>query len=535
MLNKNEMITGLSLCMLALPAYSQEGKDPLIALEQDKKYQAQNEIKTTGFEGSLKRANAIKRHADQVIDAISAEDLGKLPDPNISDALQRVTGVQLSRQDNAGREVSVRGLSSAFTQVTVNGVGVVNGVQADDSDGLDLGLFGADLAHSLEVIKTPQANQVEGGIGGTVNIQTLKPFNIKGKHLAAGRVRANYESLRGEASPQLSLHLGQRFTRRFGALLGVQAGNRKYRRDAYQDDGSGGFSTFDNNGESVFFPERSRLRYNNLEDDSHTVNLTLQYHPIEVLDLYMDIVSARDVRRRTFSNIEVNWEDSMRIPGADVIDENNTLVGASFSDVTLVADSNIRRDTERLDIYTLGFDLLASERIDVQGKISFSSNSVDEVTEGSSEVIVNNFDPTPGDSSDTALGYRLSGGGAGFAFVNPANINLGDPALYQTGDRRFGVGGDFDLFDHEQLALELDANYYLFESVFDELEFGLRWFNRTEERRRPGERFTGDVNDFQAFFDNPGTSPGDFGDSLSIPGFVAFPVVDANGIYRCSK
>ena len=176
----------------------------------------------TGYRASLLRASEMKKNANQVVDAVSAEDIGKLPDPTVADALQRITGIQLTRQDNEGREVSVRGLSSFFTKVTMNGVGIAPGTAADDSDGLDVGLLPADLISSLEVFKSPTAKQVEGGVGGTVNIRTARPLELDRHSLYTGRLRMNYEPLQGSATPDASIQIARVINEDFGILFGFK-------------------------------------------------------------------------------------------------------------------------------------------------------------------------------------------------------------------------------------------------------------------------------------------------------------------------
>ncbi|MCY3933368.1 MAG: TonB-dependent receptor [Acidobacteria bacterium] len=485
------------------------------------------EITVVGFAGALQRAAAIKRSANQIVDAISAEDIGKLPDPNIADALQRVTGVQLRRQDNAGREVSLRGLSSFFTKVTVNGIGVVPGAAADDSAGLDIGVLGADLGTALEVYKTPTAKQVEGAVGGTVNVRTARP--LEQDAVITGRLRANYEPLEGGLTPVGSVGIGRTFGNEFGLILDVYSGTRAYRRDAYHDDRSGGFrSGFgDVNGDGIddLYPDKSRTRYNEREDDDSTYNLSMQWRPAERVTFSLDATASEKDKFRQYSQNEIRWHSSELVPGTAVVDGNNTIVEAQFSELRFLSRSSVRRDGEELGIYNLGAEYTLGDRLFGTGSISFTSNVVEERTQGNAVIEIRGFELPDGQF----FGYRLSGGDAGFSFINPGGFDLSDPAHYQVPGRRlsFNPGGNFDFYDHEQTAVQKDFTLDMGSGFWNTLDFGARWFSRREERVRPGHEFTGDVDDLLEFYNDPERSPSDYGDLLGIGGFDPFVYPDS--------
>jgi TonB-dependent receptor len=150
------------------------------------------EVVVTGLRGSLKAARDIKRDAIGVVDAISAEDIGKFPDANLSESLQRITGLSINRRDGEGALVTARGFGAQFNMVTLNG----RTMPAADAfggggDGNDGGVTGqtrafnfANLASEgisgIEVYKTGKANIATGGIGATVNVLTARPFDNDG-------------------------------------------------------------------------------------------------------------------------------------------------------------------------------------------------------------------------------------------------------------------------------------------------------------------------------------------------------------------
>lgn len=167
---------GVSLAALALaPALAQNAATEEPILE---------EIIVTGMRASLEQAVDIKRDALQVMDVITASDVGKLPDVNIAEALQRVTGVQITRVFGEGQSVSVRGLQQVRVEVdgrTLLGWSARLSPPENDQLGRSSGLDSvpSSLFGKLAVYKTPLASQAEGGLGGTVNLTTPKPLSFK--------------------------------------------------------------------------------------------------------------------------------------------------------------------------------------------------------------------------------------------------------------------------------------------------------------------------------------------------------------------
>lgn len=167
---------GVSLAALTIaPAVAQNAGTEQPILE---------EIIVTGLRASLEQAVDIKRDAPQVMDVITASDVGKLPDINVAEALQRVTGVQITRVFGEGQSVSVRGLQQVRVEVdgrTLLGWSARLSPPENDQLGRSSGLDSvpSSLFGKLAVYKTPLASQAEGGLGGTVNLTTPKPLSFK--------------------------------------------------------------------------------------------------------------------------------------------------------------------------------------------------------------------------------------------------------------------------------------------------------------------------------------------------------------------
>jgi TonB-dependent receptor len=183
---------------------------------QDQGSEELEEVVVTGMRGSLKQSMEIKRDSIGVVDAITAEDIGKFPDTNLAESLQRIPGVSIDRQNGEGSQVTVRGFGPAYNLVTLNGRTVptaeVNlyGSQSSYSGGqgrsFDFSNIAAEAVSALEVYKTGQALLPSGGIGATINVKTRRPFDTPGTQASFG-VKALSDTSNEEGSditPEIS-------------------------------------------------------------------------------------------------------------------------------------------------------------------------------------------------------------------------------------------------------------------------------------------------------------------------------------------
>src|SRR5512138_1152939 len=158
------------------------------AFAQEQAMEELEEIVVTGLRGSLKASMDIKRDAIGVVDAISAEDIGKFPDANLSEALQRITGISIDRRNGEGALVTARGFGAQYNMVTLNGRTMPTADAFAGGNSGDGGIAGqsrafnfANLASesisAIEVYKTGRADITTGGIGATLNVRTARPFD----------------------------------------------------------------------------------------------------------------------------------------------------------------------------------------------------------------------------------------------------------------------------------------------------------------------------------------------------------------------
>jgi iron complex outermembrane receptor protein len=189
-----------------------------------------NEIVVTGYRASLQQSLDIKRNSDGIVDAISAEDIGKFPDSNLATAMERIPGVTISRQAVAltgtggtssgggSTQVTVRGFGPQFNETLFDGRQVPTAI-GNTTRGFDFGSVGSDFVGQLDVLKTPDATLSSGSIGATINIKYPKPFDHPGMQLA-GSASADDSSGENKVKPNVGILFSDTFADdRFGILI----------------------------------------------------------------------------------------------------------------------------------------------------------------------------------------------------------------------------------------------------------------------------------------------------------------------------
>ena len=299
-------------------------------------------IVVTGIRASLQQSRDIKKNATGVVDAISAEQIGKFPDTNLAESLQRIPGVTIERRNGEGNYVTVRGFGPQFNLVTVNGrqlattdVNTVGGDQNVDfnqpnSRAFDFSNLASDGVSRLEVYKTGRAANASGGIGATINIVTVRPLDgpagLRGSVGAKGQWDTSVDGFHvtPEASGVLSW---SNDARTFGVSVFGAYQKRKFAAASstvndwnvltYQDflNGVGGMyspgNTVVNNAPSdpnefISVANDSRYHYSKSERETINGSATVQFRPIETLTFTADALYARNKVNEARSD-QTNW------------------------------------------------------------------------------------------------------------------------------------------------------------------------------------------------------------------------------------
>jgi len=223
----------LSLLSLSVAAVMAQAAETTAPVESE-------EIIVTGYKGSLQSATNAKRASTSMVESVFAEDIGKFADSNIAEAVNRIPGIQISRDVfGDGVNVSIRGLGSSFTKVTLNDsqIAVASAGSVDSQNQnreLDLNLFPTELFTRFDVRKTPTASMLEGGVAGVVNIRNARPFDNKESGFqSVVNVQGVYTEINEKTSPKLSA-VASWTNDTFGVLGGISVYNKHLTTKGYE-------------------------------------------------------------------------------------------------------------------------------------------------------------------------------------------------------------------------------------------------------------------------------------------------------------
>jgi TonB-dependent receptor len=240
-----------------------------------------NAIVVTGLRRALQSARNVKRNSDQVVDAIVASDIGKLPDIAVSDTAARIPGIQVTRERGEADRVLLRGLDRNFYTTTYNSRDIFTA----ETRSVALQDFPSGAIAALEAFKTSTANLIEPGIAGLVNVRSRRPFDFKGFEIN-GSVWAMYPRQSRDLTPNGNIMITNRWNvgdGEMGALLNFSHTKLHYRdsiiANAYF------VAPGPDNGR---FPDWPFIEYNEATRTRPSLNGAVQWRPSPDLELYVE-------------------------------------------------------------------------------------------------------------------------------------------------------------------------------------------------------------------------------------------------------
>jgi iron complex outermembrane recepter protein len=271
--------------------------------------QSEEDIVVSGIRASLEAAADVKRDADQVVDVITAEDVGTLPDANVAEALQRVTGVQITRVFGEGQAVNIRGLQQVRVEVdgrTLLGWSARVSPPENDNLGRSSGLDAvpSSLFGRLEVRKSPLASQAEGGLGGTVNLVTPRPFDYRNT-TTLFRVTGTYSDAADVIEPSVTGLFTTTFADdRIGILI---AGEYQKRTSSLQlFERNNWFNVLNGGTTTVLAPRLLQFENTDIDRSRFGLNGSIQFRATPELTITADGLYSRQEANRTNQFIAYN-------------------------------------------------------------------------------------------------------------------------------------------------------------------------------------------------------------------------------------
>jgi iron complex outermembrane receptor protein len=337
------------------------------------------EVLVTGIRASLRESLEVKRESQTVVDVITSEDVGKFPDKNVAEALQRVSGVSISREFGEGERVSIRGTAPNLNRTQLNGHSIATADwfvldQLSATRSFNYLMLPTEVIGQTEVIKGSQADIEEGGIGGTVNIKTRNPLDLPDTTFTAS-LQGSYTELADTTDPQVgALFSWRNDAETVGVLVAGIYQERNLRRDGIEFLGYSDRVITDQGGATVAVPDLLGSALFEQQRVRTGANFGLQFRPTEALDINITGLYSK-LEADNFNHNYMAWFSNMFGAGEQPTNtrvEDGTLVGGAFANSAtgwgVVYDAILRdaeTETKSIDL-DLSFD--ATESLTLHGK-----------------------------------------------------------------------------------------------------------------------------------------------------------------------
>lgn len=501
------------------PAFAQSESE----VSEQPATQSETQIVVTGFRQSFSESLEAKKTANQVIDVITAEDIGQFPDQNVTEALQRIAGVSIQRNNGEGELVSIRGLDPIFTRVEIDGRTTT--ITADSSNperSAVLSPLVSDLYNSIEVVKSPTAADVEGGIGGTVRLNTPSPLDI-GETTIAVEAGVNYSEYRESWEPSALAFYADTFANGTLGILAILSYEEQSRRvDLFQNNpyftiGAGDLDDDSDPAQLALVggavTDRSRQEQRDGDRSRLNASLKVEYEPNDDVNLLLNGFFARDERDEDRSRIQAQWG------------RGNVTGGTLGADGVTLDTATFRR--HRVDINT--FNRIATiDSYGITGEAEFTPNDWTlnfTANYGKSEEDYDEYVAQSRINRDSAGGYDITGDPRfPILFTDAANLALADVDVRS-------LNFEQRIISLEEYSGEADFAYEIASPFVDSLQFGSRYSNSRFDRlqgviQSPGGLTLADAPDANYVVD--GTFGRGFGNNL----LGAWPSVNPRTFYE---
>lgn len=330
--------SAIALVSFAAPsAFSQESDTTQVGDEDD---MMMDQVVVTGIKGSIGKSINDKRFADQIVDTINAEDIGKSTDQNIAEAMNRVSGVSISTVDGEGSQVSIRGSGPSQNVITLNGA-VLGSTGFNQS--VDLSQYSADILSKIEIVKTPSADDEEGSLGGLVNLTTRKPLDLD-DNIRTITAQGRFNEFSKDNDYKISGTVSHKFfDDRFGVIISAVDETNSLRRDqvehrawdtfrsfnAQDQDGNVYTSdSYDANNAAIYGLAPRQIGYGVFEGsrDRQALDIAAQWQVTDRTDITLNGSFARQDIDNTFNEHTVRANDQTRTPNfisPDIVGDYN--------------------------------------------------------------------------------------------------------------------------------------------------------------------------------------------------------------------
>lgn len=444
-------------------------------------------ITVTGIRAGIEGAISVKRDSTSIVEAITAEDIGKLPDVSIAESIGRLPGLAAQRVAGRAQVISVRGLSPDFSTTTLNGREMVS---TGDNRSVEFDQYPSELVSGVTVYKTPDAGLIGQGLSGTIDMQTVRPLSYGGSAAIVG-IRGQRNSLGSAANQDATgsryniSYIDQFADNTFGVALGFS-----YSDTPIQENQVGLYEPWQAIGDNwrpgvpagTFYSDGIKALRRTGNQTRTGLMATLQYRPSNAWTSTLDMFHSSAEQTDTANQLEVHIGDYNGGFGRlavtnPVINGNNTFTGGTMGNVYPLVRGMYNRREDEINAFGWNNDFTVGQAR-IVADIGWSRAKRDELN------LENNTQMLPAPQLDT---LQLQIRNNGFSQLNPGLDYSNPDSLFLT-NTIYGSGYGkvpkvVDELKTAKLAVSLPAPAWT--KFFSDIDFGLNYAEREKNKRQP--------------------------------------------------
>jgi iron complex outermembrane receptor protein len=456
------------------------------ALAQEQDSADLQEVVVTGLRKSIQDSINAKKQESSIVEVVSAEDIGKLPDSSIAESIARLPGIAAQRTNGRAQTLSIRGLGPDFTVTTFNGR---EQATTNDNRTVEFDQYPSELVTQVKIYKTPDAGMAYQGIAGTTDISTVKPLSYDGRRTSVtyryemNGQEANIPGLDDTGNRANLTYIDQFLDDTLGIAFGVAYNKTPYQAQTkepwgYADSPTGA-------GQRIIGGDKSGVQSSYYERLGFLG--VVEYQPTENVRLLLDTYHSDFKELQTIQRVEYGtiWANpSTPLTGAGAVEDGRVQSG-TFNNVPFVVIENYNNDRDaKITSIGLNTDFNVTEQWNLNADLSYSHVKRDDLRLESTAGNGTFNDPAFLPQADTVSFTTRPDGRTDLtptlSYSDYGVVRLTDPGAWGGGLRRSGFVGHPEIEDEIQ-AIRLSARRS-FEGPLSAVSFGVNYADRTKEK-----------------------------------------------------
>jgi len=479
-------VTAVALAVMAMGASMSVQAQQAAPAEKKEDAQKVETVVVTGIRKGIEDAISVKKNSDNIVESVSAEDIGKLPDNSIAESIARLPGVAAQRVAGRAQVISVRGLSPDFATSLLNGREIVS---TGDNRSVEFDQFPSELLAGVLVYKTPDAALVGQGLSGTLDMQTVRPLNF-GSQVVVLNARGTYNSLGSAAGSSASgnrlsaSYIGQFADRTVGFALGYA-----HQKTPVQENQVGAYEPWKTDSrpglaDGTYSTDGIKALRRTGETTRDGLMATVEFRPSKAWTSVLDVFHSEAKQTDTANQFEVNTQYNGNFPcdpacvWTPTVNANNTLTGGKLTGTYPLVRGMYNSRDDKIDAFGWNNKFKLGV-VSLNADVAYSKATRNEIS------LENNTQLLPKPQFET---LNLSFRQGGFSQINPSLVYSDPTRLFLTGTI-YGSGyGKTPSVKDELTSFKLSGSMpapAMIAGLVSEVEFGVNYSEREKNKRQP--------------------------------------------------